>query len=114
MSERGSSLDAEQLESTLGVLASQRRLRALVALRQRGTRLSVSTLADEVAVREFDATIDELSSETLLRVYNSLYHVHLPKLRDAGVVEYDPDAGTVELADDADDVERIIDSVFDA
>lgn len=107
------SLDVDRLESALGALASQRRLCALDTLRRRETPLSVSELADEVAVRESDTTYDQITSATLARVYSSLYHVHLPKLDDAGVVEHDPDAETVALAEDAVHVERIIDAVFD-
>ena len=106
------SIDIDRLECTLGALASQRRLYALVALRRRGTPLSVSTLADEVAVRELETTYDQVPSSTLAEVYNSLYHVHLPKLQDAGVVDYDSETETVELIDDDAPVESIVDAVF--
>ncbi|MFB6131419.1 MAG: hypothetical protein ABEJ28_11435 [Salinigranum sp.] len=107
------SFDAERLESTLGVLASQRRLHALVALRERGTPLTLSALAEEVAAREFETTPEAVPEDSVQRVYNTLYHVHVPKLEAAGIVEYDPDDGMVVLGEGADHVERVIDSVFD-
>lgn len=107
------SLDVDRLESALDALASQRRLCALAVLRRREAPLSVSDLADEVAVCESDASYDRISETTFAQVYTSLYHVHLPKLRDADVVDYDSEAETVSLSEDAVHVERIIDAVFE-
>lgn len=76
-----------------------RRRRAIVTtLEERETSVSLSTLAEQVLAREADAGWGAGDGdETDLRV--ELYHNHLPKLADAGVVEFDPDERVVASAE---------------
>ncbi|WP_226022889.1 DUF7344 domain-containing protein [Halomicrobium salinisoli] len=74
--------DVEGWDDVVAGLADQRRRDALVVLESEG-ELSRDRLAEVLAARD----PDELALQ--------LHHVHLPKLDDAGLVDYDPDAGTV-------------------
>lgn len=80
------------------LLKSPRRRYVLYYLRQYGGRTTLGDVTDQVAAWENDVTVDELTSKQRKRVYISLYQTHLPKLNDAGVVNYDREEGTVELA----------------
>lgn len=76
------------------VLSSPPRRRALTALRD-----EPATLDDLVeAIPSGDGTRVAADGERDLRV--SLYHVHLPKLVDAGVVARDPGTGEYRLTED--------------
>lgn len=91
------------------LLANGRRRRALRCLSEHGT-LTLADLADEVAVREQEASIDQIPAEDVKRVYMSLYHSHVPKLVDADLAEYDQEADTVALAAGAERVEQYIET----
>lgn len=88
-------------ERWLELLADRRRRDALRVLAFHGEPVTLADLADEVAARERGAPLAEISPDDVLRVYLSLYHRHVPKLADAGVLAYDQDADLVRLATDA-------------
>ena len=81
------------------LLADERRREALYALYRREDPVPVADLAEEVA------SAVAVGPE---HVANSLHHVHLPKLADAGIVEYDVEAKTVRLADAFDRFHRYL------
>jgi len=87
------------LDAVFEMLRSERRRNVLYILYQRAGPVQVSDLADEVATRE-DAE--------LTRVATAIRHVHLPKLDDAGVVEFDAEAGSVRFADDSGRLRRYL------
>lgn len=81
--------DATQIFS---VLADDRRRRLLAYLRDKdGDVASFADLIDHLLVREADSA-DALDADG---VAISLHHVHLPKLADADLVEYDTQSRTV-------------------
>lgn len=77
-------------------LAHDRRQRVLDVLDDAETTLSLSDLARGVARRE-NARQPGVDGETVRRVRLSLYHWHVPKLADVGLVDYDADRKTVRL-----------------
>ena len=64
-----------------------------------GGDATLDTIAEHVAAEENDIDTNQLSSQQRKRVYIGLYQVHLPKMDDLGIIEYDQDRGTVELED---------------
>lgn len=52
-------------------------------------------VAEAVAAWEHDTTVRQLDSDERQRVYIALYQSHLPKLADAGVIEYERNRGTI-------------------
>lgn len=81
-----------ETDELFAVLSNANRRFVLAHLAQRGTPPTLDPLA--AALAEWS---DDLSHEDA-RI--ALHHVHLPKLEDAGLVEYDD---TVALTDDAAD-----------
>ena len=96
---------------TFELLASSRRLHALFVLRERGEPVAVPALAEEIADREHRS--DDTPEEVVDRVSVGLWHAHVPKLRESGVLAYDSETDRVELSSDDDAVERVLDVVFD-
>lgn len=88
-------------DAVLELLSHHRHRRLLSCLRTHDGALPLPDLADEIATREHDATIDEVPADEVKRIYMSLYHRHIPKLEDYGVVQYNQERDMVVLVDGA-------------
>lgn len=89
---------SRRIDAVFDALGHQRRRTVLHYLRERPDgRSSVDELAEALADRRGNGTDDGPTPE---RVTASLVHHHLPKLEDAGVVEYETETGTVRYLDD--------------
>lgn len=95
------------LDTLYDLLANRRRRYAISCLNDHGS-MALPDLADEVVCYENDAPITEIPEDEVLRVYSSLWHAHIPKLAEAGVVEYDQDQDIVTLGGNADQVWPIL------
>ena len=101
------------LDAVFDLLAAFRRRTAYRTLVSHGD-LSLPDLADEVAVAERDRPLPEIDPDAVLQVYLSLYHTHVPKLADAGLVEYDQEADFVALTDDGRALEPVVEDLCEA
>jgi hypothetical protein len=77
------------------LLADQRRRLLLSVMRSYGEEVTLPDAAEEVAARETGHTVRNISAERVKEVYLSLYHDHLPRLVDAGLLEYDQERDLV-------------------
>lgn len=73
----------------------RRRSLLLECLLEFNEPVSLPDLADEVAVREYENELTEIPAEEVKDIYLSLYHSHIPKLAEAGLVEYDQESDLV-------------------
>ncbi|SFS12867.1 hypothetical protein SAMN05216559_4147 [Halomicrobium zhouii] len=97
------------IERHRAVFAHPRRLSAVRCLARTDDELHLADLARDVARREAEtdrgpADEDEDEDEdadAIDRIYVDLYHVHLPKLAEVGVVSFDPESRVVSAAVDA-------------
>ncbi|MDL5363314.1 hypothetical protein [Halalkalicoccus sp. NIPERK01] len=78
------------------ILSNQRRRAVLRDLAEREGPVEMRTLAERIAAREHDTTVNALDSTQRQRVYISLYQNHLPKLATHGIIEYDQSRGRIE------------------
>ena len=103
MSSADNSPEQETLSEDLifDVLKNRRRRYTLHYLKQQDRPVELSELAEQVAAWENDTTVEGLSANERKSVYTSLYQTHLPKLADAGIVDYNQNRGVVELSDNA-------------
>ncbi len=69
--------------------------------------MALADLAADVAVRENEGPVTEIPRAEIQTIRLSLYHHHLPKLAEAGAVEYDPERDRIQVADSADSFERV-------
>ncbi|ELZ27482.1 hypothetical protein C475_06170 [Halosimplex carlsbadense 2-9-1] len=74
------------------LLAAQRRRVALAVLAERAAPTELDDLARAVAAREGE----DPPAEAVERLAVSLHHVHLPRMDELGVVDYDPSANRVD------------------
>ena len=108
-----SSGDPETLSRDLvfDVLKNRRRRHALHYLKQQDEPVELSELAEQVAAWENDSTVEGISAAERKRVYTALYQSHLPKLDDAGIVEYNQSRGIVELSERAEELDVYLELV---
>ncbi|MFC6954576.1 DUF7344 domain-containing protein [Halorubellus litoreus] len=103
--------DAElPLERVFDILRNERRQRVLGYLAVTDDDvIRIGDLAEHVAAIENDMPVNALSSQQRKRVYVALYQCHLPKMADAGVIEFDKDRGTIEVGPNADQLRPYLD-----
>lgn len=95
LAERGSlGFAGEEWFVACELLKNARRRRTLRLVADDGP-VDLGDLAEQIAARENDVPVSELSSSERKRVYVGLYQCHLPKLDDEGVVAFDPESGRV-------------------
>lgn len=78
-------------------LAHQRSRYTLHHLLQAEFMMPQDVLAERVSEQEFGRDSCRITSEEQKRVEISLYHVHLPRLEDAGLIDYDRCSGFAAL-----------------
>ncbi|ADD06588.1 uncharacterized protein Nmag_3036 [Natrialba magadii ATCC 43099] len=106
--ELASSVSDEETEDQLSkdvifeLLKNRRRREVLTYLLEADETVTLGELAEQIAAWENDTSVNALSSDQRKRVYVALYQTHLPKMDDAGIVEYDQDRGLISLSDNAD------------
>ncbi|ELY93217.1 hypothetical protein C482_19646 [Natrialba chahannaoensis JCM 10990] len=91
-------LDPEAVDSAFDLLASERRRQFLTVMMTHEEAITLPDVAEEVAVRETGEPVTELSAQCVANVYISLYHDHLPRLVDAGLITYDQERDLVQPA----------------
>lgn len=91
----GARTDDRSLDALFRALADDRRRAVLDVLSHQFGPVHAETLAREVAARERDSAESDVPGEAVERILVDLVHVRLPRLEDAGFIDYDAAAGTV-------------------
>ncbi|ELY70755.1 hypothetical protein CYV19_03095 [Natronobacterium gregoryi SP2] len=113
----GGSSDSDSTNATLTedelfeMLSNRRRRYVLHQLMQEDERIDVGTLSEEIAASEDGIDLQAVSSTDRKRVYTALHQSHLPKMDEAGVLEFNKDRGFVEPTPALEDVEIYMDVV---
>jgi len=101
-------VEKEEISSELSldvmfeVLKNERRRFVLRYFDENEGPVALGDLAEHVAAWENDKPVRELSSGERKRVYVGLYQCHLPKMDDAGIVDFNRNRGRIELGPNAD------------
>ncbi|WP_418284357.1 DUF7344 domain-containing protein [Halorubrum sp. DTA46] len=94
------------------VLANQRRRFAVHLLkREDDSSIAIGEMAEQIAAWENGIEMTEITGNERKRVYTALQQSHLPKMDDAGVVEFNKDRGLVEPTPALTDVDLYMDVV---
>lgn len=91
------SLPALSKDTAFMILKNSRRREVLRFLARTDGEATLDELARHIAAKENGIDKRALSSSQRKRVYIGLYQAHLPKMDDAGVVEFDKHRGRIEL-----------------
>lgn len=93
------------------VLSNRRRRYAVHMLKHESGSLKIGDMAERIAAWENDVEVAEVTGTERKRVYTALQQSHLPKMDNAGVVEFQKDRGVVEPTEALDDVDVYLDVV---
>lgn len=93
------------------ILAHPHRRHLLRCLSRYDEPLALADLAEGTAERVLDTPLQDISAETIKRIYMSLYHRDIPKLADVGVVEYDQEQDIVVPNPIVDELAAILDDL---
>ncbi len=97
------------LDVIFEVLKNQRRRYVLRHLEAKAETVSLGDLAEHVAAKENDKSVDAITSDERKRVYVGLYQCHLPKMDDMGIVDFNRDRGRVTLTETASQLDEYLD-----
>lgn len=97
-----------RVDGLLHALADRRR-RDLVYHLDAVEVTDVETLASKVAAVREGTEIDEVPQDVREQVHVNLLHNHLPKLEDAGVIEFDSRSETIRCRNFPPTLERFVD-----
>lgn len=86
----------ESLTRLFDALSDPHRRDALYSLKASAKPVALADLATDIAEQETKRTDGELPADKRKQVRTALRHNHIPRLVDAGLVEYDPEKRTVE------------------
>lgn len=99
-------------EEVFDVLSNERRQCVLHYLKRAdGRQVDLRELVDYVTAWETDSAIGEVASDERKRVYTALRQSHLPRLEEAGIIEYEHLRGNVRLTDRAEEVQLYLEYV---
>ena len=102
-------MNANSLDACLTLVSDRHRRRLLDYLQHNGNgEVQIDDLVDQLYQVESAATDDRQMSQDQLAT--QLYHSHLPKLADHGVIEHDDERGTVEYRPD-EQIEAVLDGL---
>lgn len=87
---------SEEADVALKLLSDHRRRLLIDVVRTYEEGLTLPDAAEEVAKRETGVPVTELPPELIKEVYISLYHDHLPRLTQFGLLEYEQERDLVE------------------
>jgi len=80
----------------------------LRCLRSADRPVALADLARDVVARERETDARDVPEEAVEQCYVRLYHVHLPKLAEAGYLRYDVDRATVASTTEADSLTPLL------
>lgn len=100
-------------EQIFDVLSNRRRRYVLHYLKQLddGQSASLSDVATHVAAWEREESVDGVSYDDRKSVQTSLYQLHLPKLSECGLIDYDRRAGVIERTEKMEAIEVYLEAV---
>ncbi|EMA01112.1 hypothetical protein SAMN05443574_101545 [Haloarcula vallismortis] len=104
--------DSLPLDDRLSLLSSHYRRYLLYGLSQYTTPVSLAVLTDTVTEFEHGTPVEQYRDERL-KIYTALYHNHLPRLVDAGVVQYNQSEDLVDIGPNAPALVPLLESTIE-
>jgi len=108
---RGTSSETISYDDCFDLLSNHRRRYALHYLKENGESATLGELSDQIAAWENEIEIEEVSYDERKRVYTSLQQVHLPRMDDMDVVEFDDREGVVAVGPVAEELDIYLEVV---
>ncbi|WP_458185070.1 DUF7344 domain-containing protein [Haladaptatus sp. NG-WS-4] len=91
-------------EDVFTALGNERRRYAVHYLLRDEGDVEIGDLAVQIAAWENGKGVEDITPQERRRVYNALQQVHLPKMDEVGIIQFDADRGVVSVSDDLTDL----------
>lgn len=101
-------------DATLDLSGAKHRRIVLAVLAEQQQSFTLDDLAKAIVKHNHHTPLKEASGETITQIKTELYHCHIPKLEDTGVVEYDADRHVVEPTAAFERLEPHLSAILDA
>ena len=101
-------VEGTSVDGILELISHQRRRAILDLLLTHDRPLTITDLRNEVVEKEQGTVITKIPSEQVKQAHISLHHVHIPKLEEKGVVNYDSNRNIVEPTEKLSQLEPIL------
>ena len=82
------------------MLSNERRRCALYYLQQQDGPVELKDVVDYVTAWQYDSHLSEIDTSERMCVYSALHQAHLPKLDEAGLIDYDSESRLIESRDE--------------
>lgn len=93
------------------LLSNHRRRFTLHYMKQSDGNVKLGELSEQIAAWENDVDKDNVTYDQRKRVYTSLQQVHLPRMDNMGVIEFDDRQGVATLSDSAEELDIYLEAV---
>jgi len=107
-------MSGPNIDTVLDLCRDQHRRIVLAVLADQQRSLTVNDLRNAIIKHNHHTSITDAATELTTRVQIELVHVHIPKLEEAGVIEYDMDRQLVEPTAQFDDLQPHLLTIIDA
>jgi len=97
-----------ELDEVFSALSHPRRRYLLYTLVNGNCEETLTELATKIAAWEQDKTTGDVTQEERRRVHASLYHSHVPKLADLGIIEYHEGEDIIVRTRDTEQVQAVL------
>lgn len=94
------SLTVLQAATVFKALSNSHRIRVIQVVVDASSSVTLEDLAREIARKE-EEPVESTREERVEELHVSLYHKHIPKLEDLGLIEWNRDEGRVAIDDSA-------------
>lgn len=81
------------------ILRNERRRRVLKYLDEQGGNTTLGDVSERLAAIENDKPKSQITSQERKRLYVGLYQCHLPRMNDAGAIDFNSDRGIIEATE---------------
>ncbi|MFC7168642.1 DUF7344 domain-containing protein [Halobium salinum] len=106
------SLDTISQDEVFDVLSNERRRYLLYYLKQSDDEVvELSDISSQLAAWEQETTPEYIDYADRKNVHTALYQFHLPKMAEAGFLDYDKRSGRIELTDHARNLDVYLETV---
>lgn len=82
------------------ILRNERRRRVLDYLNEQEGSTTLGDVSERLAAIENDKPESQITSQERKRLYVGLYQCHLPRMDDAGAIDFNSDRGSIEATED--------------
>ncbi|QSX00990.1 DUF7344 domain-containing protein [Haloterrigena alkaliphila] len=103
-----------EFDTLLELCQEQHRRIVLAVLASEKRSLTVNDLTKTIIKHNHHTPLREISSEESRRIRLELHHVHIPKLADQSLVEYDQERKLVEPTSRLDQLQPQLSAIIDA